>query len=208
MTKVKICGITNLADACAAVVAGADALGFVFYRKSPRWISPARAARICAVLPRPVERVGVFVNAAEGFVRRTRRRCRLDFLQFHGEESPAYCRIFKGARVIKAFRVRGRLDRAAVSRYNTYAYLFDSFSRTSRGGTGRRFDWRLLRGLPRSTGKTVFLSGGLTQRTVGRAIAAVRPQWVDVSSSLERSPGKKDAARMVRFIDAVRKASR
>lgn len=204
MVKVKICGITNLEDALFSYFAGADALGFVFYNKSPRYITPLKARKICLILPKKVLRVGVFVDASVARVRKIARACRLDLLQFHGHESAAYCQKFPGYRVVKAFRVRGKQDLAGVSEYKTFAYLFDSFSALRPGGTGNKFNWKIL---PRAAkiGRTVFVSGGLSAGNVRRAIQQLAPDWVDLSSSLESRPGKKDHRLILKFMQALPK---
>jgi phosphoribosylanthranilate isomerase len=199
MVRVKICGITNLPDALAAIKAGSDALGFVFYQKSPRYISPDKAREIIRQLPQRVRKVGVFVKAQEKTIKSIAKTCALDILQFHGRESPEFCRRFKGYRIIKSFRVKGRLDLRQLRQYEVFAYLFDSFSKAKLGGTGRQFNWKLLKGLS-GIKRPVFLSGGLNQQNVQKAVSTVHPMWVDVSSSVEVSPGKKDAAKVKEFI--------
>lgn len=207
MVKVKICGITNLEDALVAVNAGADALGFIFYKKSPRYIHPKKAAGIIARLPRRIRKVGVFVNALEKDIRGIAKLCSLDLLQFHGEETPEFCARFKGYKIIKAFRVKDKLSLKDISSYKTFAYLFDSYLKAKPGGTGKKFNWELI---PRSgiIKRPVFLSGGLNQDNVLAAIKTVRPDWVDVSSSLEADSGTKDHKKMMEFIELVKKARR
>jgi phosphoribosylanthranilate isomerase len=205
MVKVKICGITNLEDALAAVEAGCDALGFVFYKKSPRYISPVKAQRIIRCLPAKVIKIGVFVNAREKFIKDTAYSCGLDMLQFHGRESPQFCRKFKDYRIIKAIRIKNRLDLRNMLQYKPFAYLLDKLSPRKFGGTGERFDWKsaaCLKGLDRP----VFLAGGLTCGNVLQAIKTVRPEWVDASSSLESSPGKKSHSKLKSFIKTVKRA--
>jgi phosphoribosylanthranilate isomerase len=204
MVKIKICGITNLQDALASVNAGCDALGFVFYKKSPRYIPPAQAARIIRKLPEGIIKIGVFANAREKTVRRIAKLCRLDTLQFHGKESPRFCRRFKDKKIIKAFRVKDRSSLKAILQYNVFAVLFDSFSQSWIGGTGRKFDWKLVRHLDGIT-RPVFLSGGLNAQNVTKAIDAAHPDWVDASSSLEASPGRKDHGKVKSFISAAKK---
>ncbi|HOW42183.1 MAG TPA: phosphoribosylanthranilate isomerase [Candidatus Omnitrophota bacterium] len=205
-TKIKICGITTRADVGQAIACGCDAVGFVFYKRSPRYVSPRAAAAIIAAVPAGVERVGVFVNARERTVRQVARRCGLTMVQFHGDESPAFCRRFRGWRIIKALRVRSAGDISQASRYRTSAVLFDTFSADGFGGTGRRFDWNLLRRA--NVRQTVFLSGGLTPATVAGAVRLVKPAWVDVSSGVERSPGRKDARKIRAFVRAVKRAEK
>lgn len=202
--KVKICGITNLKDALIAVDAGCDALGFLFYKRSPRYITPEKASRIIKRLPGNITKIGVFVDAKEKAIKNIAKICSLDILQFHGNESAEFCRRFKGYKIIKAFRVRNKIDAAEVSKYKTFAYLFDTFSKSKFGGTGRVFDWSLLTSIKH----TVFLSGGLNANNVNQAIKEALPAWVDASSSLEVAPGKKDPQKVRKFIQAAKKASR
>ena len=203
MTKVKICGITNLEDALAALFSGADALGFVFYKKSPRYISPLKAGNISRILPKKIARVGVFVDEDIETVRKIARLCHLDMLQFHGGESAEYCRKFKGYKIIKAFPVKGELDLAKISEYKGCACLFDTYSKGKAGGTGRKFNWNLLRNLYKIK-RPIFLSGGLTPGNVRKAIKLLKPDWVDASSALELTPGKKDHRKIKKFTQASR----
>lgn len=203
MVKVKICGITNAEDALAAVKAGCDGLGFVFYRPSRRYISPGKAKGIIERLPASVKRVGVFVDASEGTVKRIARACRLDMLQFHGRESPAFCRRFRGYKVIKAFRIKNKKIIKDILNYNCWGWLWDAFLGSQKGGTGKTFNWSLMRNFVRPR-KTLFLSGGLNENNVLKAIAIFNPDWVDVSSSVEKSPGSKDRNKIRRFINSVR----
>jgi phosphoribosylanthranilate isomerase len=202
MVKVKICGITNLEDAQGAINAGCDALGFIFYRNSPRYITPQKASKIIKELPRNVIKIGVFVNAREETIRRIANLCNLDILQFHGSESPEFCRKFKANKVIKAFRVKEAIDLKKILKYKTFAYLFDTFVPSKLGGTGKKFDWKLVRHI-KNIKSPVFLSGGLTEKNVQQAIKHVRPAWVDVSTSVEIKPGKKDYKKIKRFIQAA-----
>ncbi len=203
MVKVKICGITNIQDAQAAVKAGADALGFVFYPKSPRYVLPEEAKLIIRCLPARVEKVGVFVNARENTIRAIKKYCGLTMLQFHGNESPDFCRKFSRERVIKALRVQGSGDVTRVSRFATYGALFDSFEPGVPGGTGKSFDWSLATESAAGR-KIVFISGGLTPRNVAEAVRRFRPDWVDVSTGVEMAPGKKDAAKLAAFVRAAK----
>lgn len=200
MVKVKVCGITNLEDALASFLYGADAIGFVFYKKSSRYISPKKAANISAILSKRISRVGVFVDEKAEKVKEAARACRLDMLQFHGNESPAYCRKFKGYKVIKAFRVDKRIDPDEVRRYKTYAYLFDTYSKSNPGGTGEKFNWKLLAQTAKIKG-IIFLSGGLNSGNVRKAVKLLKPDWVDASSLLESKPGKKDHKKIKEFIE-------
>ena len=203
-TRVKICGITNLADAQVAVEAGADALGFIFYEKSPRRMTIAAAAKISKHLPANVLRVGVFVNAAEELVTRAIGECGLGLLQFHGEEPPEFCMRF-GLMSMKAFRIRDAESLKELPKYPTEAWLLDAYSAENLGGTGEKFNWDLAVEAQKF-GKPVFLAGGLTPENVAAAMHQVRPFGVDVSSGVESSPGKKDHAQVRAFIANVRQA--
>jgi phosphoribosylanthranilate isomerase len=202
-TRVKICGITNLADAQAAIEAGADALGFNFYEKSPRFVSLETAAEISKQLPPFIMRVGVFVNAPEDFVLRAIGGCNLTMLQFHGDEPPEFCTQF-GLMSMKAFRIRDEKSLEQIPNYQTDAYLLDAFSSTTLGGTGEKFNWDLAVEAQKF-GKPIFLAGGLTPENVADAVKKVQPFGVDVSSGVEISPGKKDNAKLKAFIQAAKK---
>ena len=199
---VKICGITNEPDARAAVEAGADALGFVFCPSSPRCVSLETAAKVSSELPPFVVRVGVFVNAPEDLVLTAMRGCRLNMLQFHGDESPEYCLKF-GLMSMKAFRVRDAASLESVTEYPTDAWLLDAFAPDRVGGTGETFNWDLALAAQRH-GRPIFLAGGLTPENVAQAIRKVQPFGVDVSSGVEASPGRKDPAKVKAFIAAAK----
>jgi phosphoribosylanthranilate isomerase len=212
--KVKICGITNWTDAWRACEGGADFLGFNFYRKSPRYISPRRAGKIVARLPKGVAAVGVFVNESEAKVAEIARAVGLDYVQLHGDEPPeAVTRLARGVRgvkVIKALRVRQGFRTAELEKFrDASAFLLDGFDRRARGGTGKKFDWRLAQKVqsgPSSKrgGRRIFLAGGLTVENVAEANRRVKPFALDVCSGVESAPGKKDAARVKAFMAAVR----
>lgn len=201
--RVKVCGITNLEDAKASVGAGCDALGFVFCRKSPRYVPPRKARDMIRQLPDNILKIGVFVNPREKTVRHIAKYCGLNMLQFHGRESREFCIRFKGYKIIKAFRVKDKIDCGNILKYKTFAYLFDTFAGARPGGTGKVFDWKLVRHIDGIT-RPIFLSGGLTAVNVRKAIETVRPQWVDVSSSVEIKPGKKDGKKVKEFIRAAK----
>lgn len=203
MVKSKICGITNLDDAKASIEAGCDALGFVFYKKSPRYISSVKAKKIIKQLPKNVIKIGVFVNEKEREIKRIAKFCNLDMLQFHGDESAEFCDKFKDYKVIKAFRVKGCIDEKMVARYKPFAYLFDTFVPAKAGGTGRKFNWKLIRHI-NELKRPVFLSGGLTAKNIKDAIRCLHPDWVDVSSSVEKYPGKKDRNKVKEFITSTK----
>ena len=200
--RVKICGITSLKDGLAAVNAGADALGFVFYEDSPRHVTREIARQITRALPPFVARVGVFVNPSEDFVRRIIDVCALDTLQFHGDELPEFCAQF-GLRTIKAFRMRDRGSISQLDRYQTEAWLLDSYVPGKPGGTGAQFNWDLAREA-KELGRPIILAGGLTPENVGEAIRQARPFAVDVSSGVEIEPGRKDIKKIEEFIRAVK----
>lgn len=202
--RVKICGITRREDALAAVVAGADALGFLFYERSPRAVTVTHAAAICRTLPPFIARVGVFVDATEDFIRETARECRLDTLQFHGRETPEFCGRF-ALPVIKGFRISGPESLAGLRDYATAAWLLDSFVPGQLGGTGARFNWALA-AQTAQYGRPILLAGGLTPENVVEAIRQARPYAVDVSSGVESAPGRKDPAKIGAFVSAAKKA--
>lgn len=204
MTAVKICGITRADDAAAAARYGADAIGFVFYAKSPRNVAAATAAAIVARLPPFMSAVGLFVNSSAAEVESVLDQVRLDLLQFHGEEPPAFCAQF-GVPYIKAARVRADLDLVQYARDYAAArgLILDAFVDGTHGGTGTSFDWSLV---PRDLPLPVVLSGGLNAANVAQAIRRVAPWAVDVSSGVEASPGIKDAQKIAAFMKEVRSA--
>lgn len=206
MVLVKICGITNLADALAAVEAGADALGFNFYRRSPRYIASVEARGIIEQLPAGVLSVGVYVNEAEPeTVARLAAEACVGAIQLHGDETPDYCRVLRESYVIKALRVDESFEPDDALEYETRAVLLDAFSAREYGGTGKAFDWSVAQRVGSLVPK-LFLAGGLKPENVAEAIAVVRPYAVDACSSLEVSPGRKDAGRVRAFVRAVRGA--
>lgn len=200
-TRVKICGITRVEDALAAVQAGADAIGLVFYSRSPRAVDAATARSICAALPPFVTTVGLFVDADADFVNAVLQQVPLDTLQFHGAETPEYCERF-GRPFLKALRMHDSIDLAAErSRYGAArALLLDTYRPGVPGGTGEIFDWQRV---PRELAGHIVLAGGLSPANVGAAIEAVRPYAVDVSGGVESAPGIKDARRIREFIAAA-----
>jgi phosphoribosylanthranilate isomerase len=214
MVRIKICGITNLADARAAILAGADMLGFNFYRPSPRFIEPQDArttieslrAEIKA-LPRTVTMVGVFVNEPAESIVRIADEAGVAAIQLHGDESVEFCRELKTLLpdrfLIKALRSRGEGVTEQATEYDVDAIMLDAFDAELRGGTGRTVDWNLAR-RTRAAVPRLFLAGGLSPENVREAIDAVQPFAVDACSALESSPGHKDAERMDAFVRAVR----
>ncbi|MBI5687661.1 MAG: phosphoribosylanthranilate isomerase [Verrucomicrobia bacterium] len=198
---IKICGITNEDDALATVNAGANALGFVLWPRSKRFVTVEAAARITELVPPHVQRVAVLVNPSREEVERLLAAGAFDTLQLHGEETPEFCAQWKDrAKVWKGFRVGDAASLAPLAGYSVVdAVLLDSYSPTSHGGTGKTFDWSLVREA-KKLGRPVILSGGLTPANVREAVAAARPDGVDVSSGVELSPGKKDHERIREFI--------
>jgi len=202
MTRVKICGITNLRDALSAVELGADALGFVF-AESPREISIKKAERIIERLPPLITTVGVFVNEMPKVVIETAIKCSLDVLQFHGEELPGYFFNFFLGKIIKAFRIKDKSSLRRLPQYKMVdAYLLDAYLPGKRGGSGKTFNWDLALEAKKYK-QPIILSGGLTPQNVREAILKVKPYAVDVSSGVEKEPGKKDYRKMKKFIKAV-----
>jgi len=202
ITRVKICGITNLEDALCAVMAGADALGFVFYKGSPRYILPAEAGNIVSALPPFVTTVGLFVNAGSETIRQTMQTAGLGVVQLHGDETSAEC-CLDPYPVIKAVRVRDAGSLAGTEQFKVSALLLDAWSDQQYGGTGEIFDWQLAKKL---TGENpLILAGGLDPENVAEAIQVVNPYAVDVSSGVEKSPGNKDHDKVRQFIQQVRK---
>ena len=202
-TRVKICGITRTADARAAAEAGADAIGLVFYPPSPRYLSTERAVEIRDALPPFVQTVALFVNADAAQIAQVIGRVHPAMLQFHGDEAPQFCAQF-GLPYVKACRVRAGVDVLGYLQpfSSAAAWLVDSFV-PEYGGVGECFDWSLI---PAARGRPLIVSGGLERDNVGRAIRAVRPWGVDVSSGVEAAKGIKDAAKMAAFVAEVRNA--
>ena len=201
--RIKICGITNVADALQAVEAGADALGFVFYDKSPRFVTPHEVQKIIAELPPFVTTVGLFVNEPIPRIRRIMAAARLDVVQLHGDEQPDDC-LIEPLRVIKALRIRDAASLEGANLYQVSALLLDAWHDEHYGGTGLAFDWQLAE---RLTGKcALILAGGLTPENIIDAVRQVKPYGVDVSSGVEAQPGKKDHQKVAEFIRRVRNA--
>jgi phosphoribosylanthranilate isomerase len=205
MIKIKICGITNLDDAMAAAEDGADALGFIFYKKSSRYVEPGKAAEIIHQLPPFITPVAVFVNEREEKIRDIQFTTGIKVLQFHGDERPEFCDRF-ATRVIKAFQVKDKDSLKHMAHYHVGALLLDSYREGLRGGTGTTFDWHLA--VVAKTLGRVVLAGGLTPENVAEAVKLVQPYGVDVAGGVEREKGLKDHAKLKKFITEVRRASR
>ncbi len=202
--KVKICGITSVADGVAAAGAGAEMIGLMFYEKSPRHVSLQLAAEIARALPPFVLKVGVFVNPDADLVRRAIGECGLSLLQFHGDEPSEFCTGF-GMMNLKAFRIRDADSLQALANFNTDAFLLDAHSASGLGGTGEKFNWDLAIEAQKF-GRPIFLAGGLTPENVVEAVRKVQPFAVDVSSGVESAPGKKNIAKVRAFIAAAKSA--
>lgn len=204
MTRIKICGITNKTDTINASKLDVDMLGFVFYKKSKRYVEPKVVRDIVNELPPFIAKVGVFVDEDKNNVSEIAQECSLDMLQFHGDESPGYCDNFEDFyKIIKAFRIKDKNSLKGINDYNVDFYMLDTYSAGSAGGTGKKFDWKIISGFEFL--RPVILSGGLTPANVKQAIDKVSPYGVDVSSGIEKSPGKKDLNLMKKFVEKVRK---
>ena len=204
MTFIKICGITNLDDARAAVDAGADALGFNFYKPSPRYVTPETAREIISELPDSILTVGVFVNQpSPQSAELLATEAAVTAVQLHGDESPSYCRDLKNRYVIKALAAGRDFDTERATEYDVEAILLDTKDDALRGGTGRVFDWSIAQRV-RSTVPKLFLAGGLSLQNIEDAIRSVDPYGVDACSALEETPGKKHHERMRAFIKTIR----
>ena len=197
MVKVKICGITNIDDAVHAADCGADALGFVFFDKSPRCVSPEQARGIIAELPPFVTAVGLFVNEQPQRIREIADFCALDLLQLHGDETPRDC-LLPPHRVVKALRVKDASSLAPLADYAVSALLLDAWASGIYGGTGHVFNWELAARAAET--RRIILAGGLNPDNVAEAVRSVRPYGVDVSSGVEAFPGRKDREKVVAFI--------
>lgn len=204
-TRVKICGITRREDGLAAAQLGADAIGLVFYEPSPRYVTPAAAANIISVLPAFVSKVGLFVDASASYVEETLATVRLDLLQFHGDEPPAFCQQF-GVPYIKALRMHEDVDVLAYTRDHSHAVgiLLDTYKQGVVGGTGQVFDWSQI---PAKVPMPVILAGGLSPENVAEAIKQVQPYAVDVSGGVEAAKGIKDAAKIAALMNEVKRVA-
>ena len=199
--KVKICGMTNLKDVKVAVDGGVDAVGFIFYKKSPRSVTMQAVRKIVLELPPFVDSVGVFVNETAEQINKIADRCNLDRVQLHGNESPTFCKKIR-RRVIKAIRVKDIQSLKKLSDYPVSSFLLDTFSEDQYGGTGRVFDWNLA--YPAKKYGPIILAGGLTPNNVRQAIQRIQPYGVDVCSGVESQPGIKDHKKMQTFLKNVK----
>ncbi len=199
---IKICGITNIEDALAAVDYGADALGFVFYPASPRYVSPQTAREITSFLPPFVTTIGVFVNEEESKIKEIMKYAGINVLQLHGDEPPEMCSIWH--KVIRALRVKDLIDLKPLAACSVSAFLLDAYSSGQFGGTGQIFNWDIAVEAKRYG--HIILSGGLNPDNIEKAIKWVRPYAVDVSSGIEAEKGKKNLKKMKLFIERARGA--
>jgi len=201
IVKVKICGITNYEDAVAALNLGADLLGFNFYRKSPRYIQPAKAVEIINRLPGFIDLAGVFVNESLEQIHETRNLCQLDWIQLHGDEDPEFCKEFLShdVKVMKAIRVKDQEDIKKADDFFTDAILLDAFDPEKYGGTGLTFDWNVIGHI----GKRIFLAGGINPDNAARAVE-LGVYGIDVCSGIEAKPGKKDHEKMKKLFENIR----
>lgn len=206
--RVKICGLTNAEDARAAADLGADALGFIFYPKSPRYLTPAAAAAIIRELPPFVVKVGVFVDESAERIVQIARDAGIDSIQLHGNESPGLCEALRREHfnVVKAFRIQDQSSLAQVQSYRVSACLLDSYVPGQLGGTGARFNWDLAI-QTKSFGVPMILAGGLDPENIADAVSKVAPYGVDVSSGVESAPGRKDLAKVRDFIIRAKQAA-
>ena len=199
----KICGITNIEDACHATACGADALGFVFYPGSPRFVDPDQARQIIAELPPMVTTVGLFVNQPPAKIREMVEFCGLNAVQLHGEEEPDQCS-YPPCKVIKALRLKDGMHDKVFSAYRVSALLLDAYVPDKFGGTGQRCDWD--RAAEIASRHRVILAGGLNPENVSDAVRQVHPYGVDVSSGVEKKPGQKDPEKVATFIRMARES--
>ena len=201
IVKVKICGITNYKDALAAVDMGADLLGFNFYPKSPRYIPPAKAAKIINKLPSFIDIAGVFVNESIEQIHETRNLCQLDWVQLHGDEDPEFCKKFLSynVKIMKAIRVKDQADIERADSFFTDAILLDAFDPKKYGGTGLTFDWNIIGHIS----KRIFLAGGINPDNAASAVK-LGVYGIDVCSGIEAEPGKKDKRLMKKLFENIR----
>jgi phosphoribosylanthranilate isomerase len=202
MVEIKICGITNVSDARMAAECGADALGFIFYPKSQRYVVPAKAKEIIQKLPSEIIKVGVFINHEIQEVREIAQFCGLNLIQLHGDESPEYCAQFPLSSLIKAVSCQTGREIRELRNYPVGAILMDGRDPKQYGGTGKKSDWRLAIKVKET--HPLILAGGLNKENIRKAIETVRPQAVDVNSGVEISPGKKDPRKITEIVRIVR----
>jgi len=199
--QVKICGTTNLDDALLSVELGADALGFIFYERSRRFISYADAKVIINQLPQSVPKVGVFVNSTIEEVNVAADKIGLSTIQLHGDETPSYVKQIERP-VIKSFRVDNNFDFAILNEYENCSFLLDNFAENEPGGTGKSFDWKLI---PEKLKNKIILAGGVSSKNIEEIFVNIKPSGVDLVTSVEKYPGKKDENKLKEFFNIVNK---
>lgn len=197
--KIKTCGITNLEDALLCESEGADALGFILYKKSKRYIQPKLVKKIISHLSPLIMKVGVFVNEHPDFINETAAYLNLNSVQLHGEESPEIARKIN-LPVIKSFRINNEFDFSILQKYSDISFLLDTYSDSDYGGTGKTFNWELIPGEIR--GK-IILAGGVSIDNIENIFNNIKPAAVDLSSSIESEPGKKDKAKVKEFFKKI-----
>jgi len=197
--KIKICGITNFEDAILCESSGADALGFIFYKNSKRYIDPEDAKQIIERLSPFTAKIGVFVNETPEFINNTASEIKLNAVQLHGEENPEVILDIYFP-VIKAFRINGSFDYSLLNRYASASFLLDSYSADAYGGTGKKFDWE---NIPGSLREKIILSGGVSAENIEYIFNEIRPAAVDLASSVEKAPGKKDEKKVNEFFNKI-----
>ncbi len=197
--KVKVCGITNLDDALLSEQLGSDALGFIFYNKSKRFIEPGKAKKIIEQLSPFTLKVGVFVNEVPEIVNKVAAELKLNFVQLHGDEDEAYISkiIYP---IIKCFRVNEEFNFSTLQKVNTSAFLLDTFSNKEYGGTGKSFNWKLI---PENLKHKIILAGGVSSKNIETIFDMINPVAVDLSSALEKEPGKKDIQKLKEFFNQI-----
>lgn len=199
--KVKICGITNIEDGLLACEFGADAVGFIFYKKSKRFVNYSKAKSIILSLPYSVLKVGVFVNEDSKIINKLSGEIGLNIIQLHGEETPEFIKKIK-LPVWKVFRVNEDFDFKIIKKYKGCEFMFDTFLKESYGGTGKTFDWNII---PGELKRKIILAGGVSINNIEEIYKNISPAWVDVSSSLEKNQGKKDEIKLKEFFVAINK---
>ncbi len=199
MVKIKVCGITNLEDALISEECGADAVGFIFYKNSKRFIEPESAKEIICSLSPFTMKVGVFVNESPDFINETAKNLGLNAVQLHGEEEPELINKISYPK-IKSFRINNDFDFSKLNEYSNTAFLFDTYSTSEYGGTGKPFDWRLI---PGELKNKIILAGGISINNIEEIVNLIKPAAVDLSSSLESEPGKKNKEKVYEFFNKI-----
>lgn len=193
-TMLKICGLTREEDVKSAIEAGAKYLGFIFYKKSPRYVEPEKVNDICRNIPPAIKKVGVFVNKSAEKIQEVAEFCHLDVVQLHGDESPELAGKLKGLEIWKAFAVNSEAELNIAEEFPADAILLDSADGRQRGGTGKECDWRLAAELSKK--RRVILAGGINSENIQRAVEEVKPAIIDVNSGVEIAPGIKDKTKI------------